>query len=446
MSRSVLAGIMLVIGLHAFDELVLVISLPAIAPLLDLESLYGITIASYILAAITGMSWSGKMIDSLGPRKVLSLGLTLFFLGLIVCSLAWNNYSFIFARIFQGFGGGICTTCAFALINLMNNDTQKGKAITAIDLAWVFPSLAAPAIGGLLVDYVHWRAIFIFQIPIIILVACLLVPKLKHLDRHEPLPDVAVLIDSLRIAIGTGLFLHTLGQPFGFIWLLLILALTVALPSFNRVMPTRWWCGGSALALPIFVGLMSFTAFYGMEAYQPLFLIHHAGLSTAQAGFIVTMASIAWLCGSHTSSRLYPKMSRVHLMLLGNSVLFIGVALLGYVSLSKQAIIFMYPVWALAGFGMGITFNATRSSAMENTPQNKEGFVATAITLAANMGIALSSGFGGAIKNQLTSQGADLRQVLLGVVILGLCVIILNLCLIYYRSMTSSISRPLHTN
>ena len=56
MSPRVLIGIMLAIGIHAFDELVLVISLPAIAPLLDLEALYGITIASYILAAITGMS------------------------------------------------------------------------------------------------------------------------------------------------------------------------------------------------------------------------------------------------------------------------------------------------------------------------------------------------------------------------------------------------------
>ena len=329
MSRALLFGIMLAIALHAFDELVLVISLPAIAPQLGLENLYGITIASYILSAITGMSWSGRLIDCKGPRPALILGLIFFASGLVLCSFAWNNHTFIAARILQGFGGGICTTCAFALINLLNEGNQKSKAITAIDLAWVFPSLAAPAIGGLFVDYLHWRAIFIFQIPILLCIGYLLVPRLKHLDKSAPMPNLSVFIDALRIAVGTGLFLYTLSLPLSLTWLALLPATFIALPAFNRVMPKAWWCGGNALALPIFVGMMSFTAFYGMEAYQPLFLIQHAGLSTTEAGFIVTFASIAWLVGSYLASLCFPKLSRPQLMLLGNSLLLIGVVSLG---------------------------------------------------------------------------------------------------------------------
>ncbi len=425
---------MLVIGVHAFDELVLVISLPSIAPQLGLQETYGLTIAAYILAAITGMSWSGRLIDSLGPQRVLAFALIVFSSGIVLSIIAWNSHSFIFARTLQGFGGGIGNTCAFALINLLNTGRNRGHAVMAIDLSWVVPSVAAPLIGGLLVDHLSWRAIFILQIPIIATIAWLLLPNLGHLNRQQPLPSLRNFIDALRVAFGTGLFLYLVAQPLSWLWLAIILAGFIMLPAFNRVMPQLWWKGGTPLALPILVGLLSFTAFYGMEAYQPLFLIDYAGLSTSHAGFIVTFASVSWLFGSHCSARIYPRLSRLQLMTLGNSLLLAGITCLGFISLSEWAIGWMYPSWALAGLGMGFTFNASRTSAMENTPPNQEGFVATALTLASNMGIGLSSGIGGAIKNQVFAGAGDMRQVLLWVVALGFCVVLFNLSMMVRRA------------
>ena len=372
-----LLGIMLLIALHAFDELVLVIALPTISQELNLADLYGITIASYILAAIAGISWSGHAIDNLGPRKVLLFSLSVFLVGLIISILFPNGFAFVSARILQGFGGGVMTTCAFALINLLSDTEGRSKAVTAIDLAWVFPSLAAPGIGGVLVDIVDWRWIFAIQIPPLLLAGYLVCPSIKSLDREGHQPGAAIIIDALRIALGIGSILYILSLPPSWLWLLVPVAAIIALPAFSRVMPDKWWYGGSALALPILVSLMSFLAFYGMEAFQPLYLIQTLGMSSAQAGFIITAASISWLAGSHSATKLYKRFEHRQIMLMGNSVLITGIVLLTVVTVSESAVVLMYFAWAFAGLGMGLTFNATRNSAMNHTPDQKEGFTAT---------------------------------------------------------------------
>lgn len=434
MSRAILAGIILLIGIHAFDELVLVIALPSISHHLGLENLYGLTIAVYILAATSGMSAAGKYIDQIGPRKVLIFGLGCFIAGIIISAISTNGVGFIIARILQGLGGGVCVTSAFALINLCCDAENKGTAITAMDFAWVVPSVSAPTIGGLIVDYVDWRWIFIIQAPVLILIAYLLLPKLKHLDKHNSLPSYTVVADALRIAVGTGLLLYILSTPPSLFWLFIVVAVWIGLPSFNRVMPAFWYSGKTKLALPILVGMLSFTTFYGMEAFQPLYLIQYIGISTTQAGLIVTVGSISWLLGSTIAMRLYKILVMERVLLLGNSFLLLGTVALGIVSLSEAPIWTMYPSWGLAGLGMGLTFNAVRTSSMMNTPKDQEGFVATAITLASNMGIGLSSGLGGAIKNQLSYSNGDMRDVLLYVILFGVTVCTLTLLLIALRS------------
>ncbi len=433
LNKRLLGGIMLTIGLHAYDELVLLIALPSIADELALSAHYGATIAAYILAAVAGMSAAGRYIDALGPRRVLIAGLAALATGLLLAAFASSGALFVGARILQGLGGGIAVTCAFALLNLLSDANRKGQAVMAIDLAWVIPSLSAPAIGGVLIDFLHWRWIFLLQLPPLVLIAILLFPNLHKLDQHHAWPPLRVLTDALRIAVGCGAFLTIIGQPPGWAWALLPFTFWLTLPAFNRVMPEGWYKGATPLALPILISMLGFIAFYGMEAYQPLYLIDYAGLPSTLAGAILTTASLSWLTGSHLASRFHPSLSRVDSMLIGNLFLMCGVLCVGTVSLMAWSLWWMYPSWALAGLGMGFIFNASRAAAMENTPKKQEGFVATAITLAANMGIALSSGLGGATKNQIFASGGTLKEVLLAVVLLGIAVSLINVLLLQKR-------------
>jgi MFS family permease len=421
------------IAIHAFDELVLTIALPDISSKLGLENLYGFTFATYILFAIGGMRVSGSYIDAFGPRRVMNTGLVIFLTGTVLSTVSWGPYSFISSRALQGLGGGICITTAFALINLASENTQRRKLITGIDVAWVIPSLAAPIIGGLLVDYISWRAIFALQIPILILVIGLFSSQLEPYDKHNAKPSYKVSLDAIGISLGTGFTLYLLSLKPGPIWILVVASTLLSVSCFNRAMPEKWWHANTMLTLPLVVGLLGFTAFYGMEAFQPLYLIHSLNLSTTEAGIIVTFASFSWLAASHWAVRLYERYPPIRIMLAGSITLLLGILGLGGVVLFDLPTYLLYLGWVISGFGMGFIFNSIRTTAMEHAPKGKEGFVSTSITLSINMGIAFSAGIGGILKNHTYQSDTDLKSLILLISLSGLLFCTINIFTIYFR-------------
>ena len=107
MNRLLQIGLILAVSLHAFDEMALVIALPSISSELGGELLYGVTLSSYVLAAMVATAWSGDWIDRHGPFGAFQIAITCFFVGLLMAIMADTIFKFIIARVLQGIGGGI---------------------------------------------------------------------------------------------------------------------------------------------------------------------------------------------------------------------------------------------------------------------------------------------------------------------------------------------------
>ena len=65
--RPLQIGLILAVSLHAFDEMVITIALPTIVRELGGGDLYGVSLASYILASLISVVWAGKSIDRRNP-------------------------------------------------------------------------------------------------------------------------------------------------------------------------------------------------------------------------------------------------------------------------------------------------------------------------------------------------------------------------------------------
>ncbi len=415
MNRAILIGVLVITAMHAFDELVLIIALPAVAADLGSAAWYGLIIAAYVLASVVGMSWAGPSMDRMGPLPVLGAAGTAFVAGLVLAALSWNTAVFVIARILQGIGGGIGWTIAFGLISLACPDEQKPRAIAAMDVAWVFPAVLAPIAGGYLVDYLHWRWIFVLQIPPLLLAILLIAPRIRQFRGHRESAGRPVLGNAVRLALGSGTLLYLLGRPPDWLWLGMVPALWLAARPFNLSMPPRWWRMADPLSTSLVCAVLAFLVFYGMQAYQPLYLIEVSGLSTQRTGLILTCASLLWMIGSLLVARNHIGGGPAARLLLGMSTLVAGILLLGPVLFGGLDVNWAYPAWAVAGLGMGITFNTSRATAMAHTAPGQHGFVATAISLCASMGLSFATGIGGAIKNQMQRLDAPLDASIQGI-------------------------------
>ena len=122
---------------------------------------YAVAFASLLLAA-------GALGDRIGARRAYIAGLTVFAIASVACGISPGIGALIAARALQGVGAALVVPCSLALLTHACGDDSAARA-HAISLWTAAGSVtlsAGPLLGGLLVDALGWRSIFLVNIPI----------------------------------------------------------------------------------------------------------------------------------------------------------------------------------------------------------------------------------------------------------------------------------------
>lgn len=168
--RVVLIVSILASFLAFLDSSVVSVALPAIDRELGggiatqqwVTGAYLLTLGALILVA-------GSLSDLFGRKKVLMWGVIGFGAASVLCAIAPTATTLIAARAFQGVFGALLVPSSLALIIASFKGPAQGKAIGSWT-AWTGISfLIGPLVGGVLVDTLSWRYIFLINIlPILI--------------------------------------------------------------------------------------------------------------------------------------------------------------------------------------------------------------------------------------------------------------------------------------
>src|SRR3954447_21832825 len=166
--RLVLATCCLSIFIVSLDNPIVNVALPSIRRDLDASvSELQWVIDAYTLVLAGLLMVSGSMADRIGRAKVFRLGLTLFSLGSLLCSVAPGPEALIACRALQAVGGSMLNPVAMSIIR--NTFTDARERVQAIGIwgAVVGLSMAlGPLVGGTLVAAIDWRAIFWVNVPV----------------------------------------------------------------------------------------------------------------------------------------------------------------------------------------------------------------------------------------------------------------------------------------
>jgi EmrB/QacA subfamily drug resistance transporter len=156
------------------------------------------TVDAYTVVLASLLMLSGSTGDRLGRRKVFQIGLAIFTVGSLLCSVAPNLDSLIGFRALQAVGGSMLNPVAMSIItNVFTERKERARAI-GIWGAVVGLSLGlGPIVGGALIDSVSWRAIFWVNVPIgiaAIVLTALFVPESRAARPRRPDPIGQLLI------------------------------------------------------------------------------------------------------------------------------------------------------------------------------------------------------------------------------------------------------------
>jgi EmrB/QacA subfamily drug resistance transporter len=178
--RWVLAVAVLGSGMAFLDSTVVNVALPDIGQDLDAttSSLQWI-LNGYLLTLASLILLGGSLGDRHGRRRIFVLGTGLFTGSSLLCAIAPTAELLVLARLLQGIGGALLTPGSLAMIESSFRPADRAAAIGAWSGLGGVATALGPLLGGYLVDAVSWRAIFLINLPLGVLVMAMA-------TRHVP--------------------------------------------------------------------------------------------------------------------------------------------------------------------------------------------------------------------------------------------------------------------
>lgn len=202
--RWVLAVTVLGSGIAFLEATVVNVALPEIGGDLnaDVAGLQWV-VNGYLLTLAALILLGGSLGDHYGRRRVFELGVIWFTVASALCALAPSVEILVAARVVQGIGGALLTPGSLAIIEATFRPEDRAKAIGAWSGLGGVAAAVGPLVGGLLIDDVSWRAIFLINLP---LGAFVVYAARRHVPESRD-PTVTGAVDlpgSFLAAVGLG--------------------------------------------------------------------------------------------------------------------------------------------------------------------------------------------------------------------------------------------------
>lgn len=352
---------------------------------------YALTLAALLLGA-------GSVADLVGRRAVYLAGLGVFVASSLACAVAPSAGVLIAARAVQGAGGAAMLATSMALLNVTYQGRDRGTAFAVWGSLSGAAAATGPILGGLLTQYLDWRAIFFVNLPIgvaaIVLTARTFSESRNPAARRLDLPGVV----AFTVFAGALTYALTRGADAG--WrsgetLGLFAASAAALIAF-AVAELRSPHAMLDLGLfrrPAFVGIMLAAAVFSAGAfsnlvYASLWLQSPLRLGAVAAGLVMLpMSAVAFVVSAVTGRLLHDTPPR---FTLSGGLLLIGAGALLLTGLGAGSTRYaLIAGFAVAGVGVGVLGPILASAAMAAVPRERGGMASGALNTFRQLGMAI---------------------------------------------------------
>jgi EmrB/QacA subfamily drug resistance transporter len=325
----------------------------------------------------------GSLGDHYGRKRIFSLGIVLFAAASVWCGLAGSTEQLIVARAVQGVGGAMLVPGSLAIISASFDEDRRGRAIGTWSGFSGITAAIGPILGGYLVENISWRAAFLINVPLAIIVLWIVfrhVPESRDSDaRRLDIPG-AVLTTAGLGGVVFGLIesqSNGFGDPLVLVSLALGAAALVAFVLVERgshepMMPlslfrSRNFSGANLLTLFLYAGLG------GALYFLPFNLIQVHGYSATAAGsaflpfIVITFVMSRWAGGLVT--RYGAKLP----LMTGPTIAAAGFVMYALPGTEGSYWTTFFPAVVVQGFGMALVIAPLTTTAMNSVSGRHSG-------------------------------------------------------------------------
>ncbi|HGM6858784.1 TPA: MFS transporter [Serratia rubidaea] len=326
----------------------------------------------YILGLTLVIPLSSWLAKRMGAKRLFMLSLVIFIIGTCGVAGAYNIEQLIAWRVAQGVGGGLLIPVGQTMAYSLYRSHERARLSAVVMLVALMAPALSPAIGGVLVDHVSWRWVFLVSLPLafaaLILAACWLKPDAQGGSAGRL--DFSGLITGCLALTLILLGLTTLGESgrLGLGAVLLAAGLTLmggyvraslrkAQPLLNLRLIQQPMLQTAMLIYQLIPGI-----FTGVSLVAMLYLQDLLGMHATVVGAMMLPWAIAAFVAISLTGKTFNRLGPRPLFIIGCLVQGCGIGLLALIG-SADEMLLAASAYALMGFGGSLCSSTAQSTA-----------------------------------------------------------------------------------
>ena len=385
------------------------VTLPSIARefTADLSGVQWVVLG-YVLATSVLLLPMGRLGDIVGRKQVYIAGFTVFTLSSALAGFATDLMVLVLARVLQGVGAAMIQANMTAMIVSIFPGTERGKAIGLQMSIMGTAMIGGPSLGGLLIDALGWRYLFLVNIPfgiVGILAATAILDKSRFVQdtRGGQRPGFDWLGAMLSgWAMLVLLLAITMGNRAGWVSGPIVAGLVGSVALFAAFV---WWEMRTAspmlelallrrrlVAFGVTAGWVSFVGTSSVMFLLPFYLQDVLGYSPAQMGLFIMAPALGMTFIGPISGRLSDRFGWRTFNMVGLAMMATTVLGFSFVLTKTSSLFLIVPLFAFGGIGGGLFASPNQSSILSAVDQSKYGVISALTHLARTAGHVMGVG------------------------------------------------------
>jgi MFS family permease len=305
-------------------------------------------ITSFYLASAAGQPLMGRFADRFGPRRLFLFGMLVVVVACALTPFASSFFAVCAGRVALAVGTATAFPSAIAMLRSITAGSAAAGSRTAtprllgrIQIANTSGAAIGPVLGGVLVTFLGWQAIFWVNVPIAILAFAgvwLFAPRdpervrapLRQVVAESDIPGIVAFVTALATML---VFLLDL-RPQPLWWLLPVSIAAAALFVWRELRTAHPFLDLRLLAanrrlLMVYLcfaifNIVYYSAFFGL----PQFLQEHGGYSAGITGLLMFPLAAVTIVATPFAARAIERVGVRTTLLWGASALIVGAGLL----------------------------------------------------------------------------------------------------------------------
>ncbi|WP_051721915.1 MULTISPECIES: MFS transporter [Actinomycetes] len=371
----------------------------------------------YTLVLASLLMLAGTTADRFGRRRVFQIGLTLFALGSLLCSLAPSVEVLIAARFLQAVGGSMLNPVAMSIITqTFSGRVERARAVGVWGAVVGVSMALGPIVGGVLIDLFSWQSVFLINLPIclIAVIATIVVVPESKSQRVRGLDPIG---QGLAITFMAGVVIGLIEGP-GMGWTdwRTIGIFVVAIVAFGGFCAYELRRTDPFIELRFFrsipfsaatvTGICAFAAYGAFLFMMSIYLQGIRGYSPVETGLMFLPIAIGTVICSPLSGRLVGRYGTRPSLVFAGVMLALASSLLtqlGPDTPNWQMLI----VFGMFGVGFGAVNAPITTAAVSGMPRERAGAASAIASTSRQLGISVGVALSGTIAGSVIAAGPD---------------------------------------